>query len=158
MGIRPLTCASVLAAALVMPIAAPAVAGPPTPESRKAITELLQLLALHEQIGETQFGELATGKSVTIPLPADATVEYYVHAVGDDDAINLDLTAYDADGTEIDADDAADNAPVINIQASVHRSPIDKPKGVARPVAIEVRMIDCKVAVCTFGLRIDRVE
>ena len=133
-------------------------AGPPTAESRKAIDELLNLLAMHAQVGETQYGELASGKSMTVLFPADATVEYYFHAVAGDDAENIDLIAYEADGTEIDIDDADDNAPVLNIQASVHRSPIDKPKGIARPVTIEVRMVACNAAVCSFGLRIDQVE
>ncbi len=150
--------ATTLSAALALPLAAPAAAGPLTDDSRKAIDQLLKLLAMHEQLGETLYGELASGKSLTMPLPADATVEYYVHAVADDDAGNVDLIAYDADGTEIDVDDAPDNAPVLNIQASVHRSPIDKPKGIARPVTIEIRMISCATLVCGFGLRIDQVE
>lgn len=153
--IRP---ALLTAAALLASLATPATAGPPTAESRKAIDDLLDLLAMHEQVGETHYGELASGKSMTLVLPADATVEYYVHAVADDDAENLDLFAFEADGTEIDIDDAGDNAPILNIQASVHRSPIDKPKGIARPITIEVRMVACNAPVCSFGLRIDQVE
>jgi hypothetical protein len=153
--VRP---ALLTAAALFATLAAPATAGPPTPESRKAIEDLLDLLAMHQQIGETHYGELASGKSLTLVFPADATVEYYLHAIADDDAENIDLIAYEADGTEIDIDDAADNAPVLNIQAAVHRSPIDKPKGIARPITVEVRMTTCNAATCSFGLRIDQVE
>jgi hypothetical protein len=141
-----------------LPLAPLAAAGPPTPESHKAIDDLLDLLAMHEQVGETHYGELASGKSMTIVFPADATVEYYLHAVADDDAENIDLIAYEADGTEIDIDDADDNAPVLNVQASEYRSPIDKPKGIARAITVEVRMVTCNAPVCTFGLRIDQVE
>ncbi len=148
-----LTAAAVLAA-----LAAPATAGPSTAESRKAINDLLNLLAMHQQVGETHHGELASGKSLTLVFPADATVEYYLHAVADDDAGNIDLIAYEADGTEIDIDDAEDNAPVLNIQASVHRSPIDKPQSIPRPITVEVRMVTCDAPVCTYGLRIDQVE
>jgi len=153
--IRP---ALLTAAALFASLAAPATAGPPTAESRKAIDDLLDLLAMHEQVGETHYGDLASGKSMTLVFPADATVEYYLHAVADDDAENIDLFAYEADGAEIDFDDADDNAPILNIQASVHRSPIDKPKGIARAVTVEVRMVTCNAASCSFGLRIDQVE
>lgn len=146
------------AATLIAMFPAPAIAGPPTAESRKAIDDLLDLLAMHEQVGETNYGDLASGKSMTLVFPADATVEYYLHAVADDDAENIDLIAYEADGTEIDIDDADDNAPVLNVQASEYRSPIDKPKGIARPITVEVRMVTCNAPVCTYGLRIDQVE
>jgi hypothetical protein len=146
------------AATLIAVLAGPAAAGPPTPESRKAINDLLDLLAMHEQVGETHYGELASGKSMTIVFPADATVEYYLHAVADDDAEDIDLIVYEADGTEIDIDDADDNAPVLNVQASEYRSPIDKPKGIARAITVEVRMVTCNAPVCTYGLRIDQVE
>lgn len=146
------------AAAALAALAVPASAGPSTAESRKAIDDLLNLLAMHKQVGETRYGELASGKSMTLVFPADATVEYYLHAVADDDAQNTDLIAYEADGTEIDIDDAEDSAPVLNIQASEYRSPIDKPKGIARPITVEVRMVTCSAPVCTYGLRIDQVE
>lgn len=146
------------ATALLAALAAPATAGPQTQESRKAINDLLDLLAMHEQVGETHYGELAAGRSMTLVFPADATIEYYLHAVADDDTQNIDLIAFEADGTEIDIDDADDNAPVLNIQASVHRSPIDKPKGIARPITVEVRMVTCDAPVCAYGLRIDQVE
>ncbi len=64
----------------------------------------------------------------------------------------MDLVAIEADGTEIDIDDADDNAPVLNWQASVFKSIVDKPKGIPRPVTIEVRMKACKAAVCAFGV------
>lgn len=153
--IRP---ALLTAVALFASLAAPATAGPSTAESRKAINDLLNLLAMHQQVGETHHGELASGKSLTLVFPADATVEYYLHAIADDDAGNIDLIAYEADGTEIDIDEAEDNAPVLNIQACEYRSSIDKPKGIARPITVEVRMVTCGAPVCTYGLRIDQVE
>ena len=73
--------------------------------------------------------------------------EYY----DDDDCVNLDLRVTEASGTEIDLDDADDNAPVLNIHADDYSSD-DKPKPKPRPMVIEIRMVDCKAASCAFGI------
>lgn len=148
----------IVAATLVLLAAAPASAGKLSEESRKQIAELLDLVTMHGPLGEIRFGEMKTGEVVSIILPGDATVEYYVNSIADDDTINIDLVALEADGTEIDFDDAPDNGPVLHIPASEYRSVLDKPKGIARSVTIQVRMIDCKVEACAYGLMITQVE
>ena len=110
------------------------------------------------EAGETRFGELAAGEIISIPFGGDATVEYYVIVICDDDGENVDLAVLEADGVEIDVDDADDNAPALNIQASDYRSVLDKPKGIPRPMAIEIRMQACKVETCAYGLRISSKE
>ena len=118
----------------------------------KEIDKLLKLVLTQPAVGVTRFGELPTGGVFRFVFQADATLEYYVNAICDDDCENMDLVAIEADGTEIDIDDADDNAPVLNWQASVFKSIVDKPKGIPRPVTIEVRMKACKADVCAFGV------
>jgi hypothetical protein len=121
--------------------------------------KLLDLVAPSgEEVGETRFGELAAGQVIDLPFLGDRTLEYYVNAICDDDCVNIDLAILDASGVELDTDDADDNAPVLNIQADEHRSVLDKPKGVPRPMTIEVRMKSCKAETCGYALRITAVE
>jgi hypothetical protein len=128
-------------------------------ESRAGILKLLQLVAPSgKEVGETRFGELAAGQLVSIPFEGDRTVEYYVNVICDDDCVNVDLAVLDATGVEIDTDDADDNAPVLNVQADEYKSVLDKPKGIPRPMTIEVRMNDCKAETCGFGLRITQID
>ncbi len=148
-----------LAAASLVLLAAPfANAGKLSEESRKEISELLKLVTTHEPLGDIRFGEIKTGEVVSITLPGDATVEYYVNAIADDDAGNIHLVALEADGTEIDLDDASDNAPVLHIPASEYRSVLDKPTGIVRSMTIQVRMVACKAEACAYGLLITQVE
>jgi hypothetical protein len=116
------------------------------------LDRLLKIVITQPAVGPTRFGELAPGGVFRFVFQADATLEYYFNAVCDDDCVNLDLVAFEADGKEIDIDDADDNAPVINAQASVYKSVIDKPKGIPRPITVEVRMKACKTDACAFGV------
>jgi hypothetical protein len=118
----------------------------------KEIDRMFAAVLTQPQVGLTRYGELPAGGVFRFVFPADATLEYYVNAICDDDCQNMDLVAIEADGKEIDLDDADDNAPVLNWQASVYKSIIDKPKGIPRPVTIEVRMKACKTDVCAFGV------
>ncbi len=147
-------------AALAAAIAVPAGAGKITPESTKEIRDLLTMVGniYGPEVGETRFGELGAGQIISLPFEGDATVEYYVNVICDDDCENVDLAASDADGMEIDTDDADDNAPVLNIQASEYRSVLDKPKGISRPITLEIRMKACKAETCAYGLRISAVN
>lgn len=111
-----------------------------------------------EAVGETRFGELASGQVIELPFVGDRTVEYYVNAICDDDCVNVDLAILDAAGVELDTDDADDNAPVLNIQADEYRSATDAPKGIPRPMTIEVRMKDCKADACGYALKITATE
>jgi hypothetical protein len=148
-----------IAAATLALLAAPvAIAGKLSEESRKQIGELLELVTIHEPLGDIRFGEMKTGEVVSIILQGDATVEYYANAIADDDTANIDLVALEADGTEIDLDDAPDNGPVVHLPAREYRSVLDKPKGIARVMTIEVRMIDCQAETCAYGLMITQVE
>jgi len=128
-------------------------------ESREGIRKLLQLVAPSgDEVGETRFGELAAGQIVSIPFEGDRTAEYYMNVICDDDCVNVDLAVLDASGVEIDTDDADDNAPVLNIQADEYRSVLDKPKGIPRPMTIEVRMKECNADTCGYGLRITQMD
>jgi hypothetical protein len=123
--------------------------------STKVSTELDRLLKIvitQPAVGPTRFAELPTGGVFRFVFQADATLEYYFNAICDDDCVNMDLAAFEADGTELDLDDADDNAPVLNVQASVDKSVIDKPKGIPRPITVEVRMKACKADACAFGV------
>ncbi len=123
------------------------------------IRKMLDLVATNgHEVGETRFGELSQGQVIDLPFIGDRTLEYYVNAICDDDCVNIDLAILDASGVELDTDDADDNAPVLNIQADEYRSVLDKPKGIARPMTIEVRMKACKAETCAYGLRITAVE
>ncbi len=145
-----------IGAALALAAAIPASAGKITPESTTEIRKMLVMIGdiYGKEVGETRFGELAAGEIISLPFEGDATVEYYVNVICDDDCENVDLAAADADGSEIDVDDADDNAPVLNIQASEYRSVLDKPKGISRPMTLEIRMKACKAETCAYGLRI----
>ncbi len=150
----------IIAGALALVLQAmPASAGPLTIASRKEIDRLLNVVASYPAMGETQYFSMKTGEVFTVPFTADATIEYYINAICDDDCANVDIAAIEADGTEADVDDADDASPVLNLQASEYRSPIDKPTGKPqRPLTIEIRMKACNTDVCTLGLRIAQVE
>lgn len=154
MKLRLMTAAATLSL-LATPMAS---AGKLSEESHKQISELLRLVTMHEPVGDIRFGEMQTGEVVSITLSGDATVEYYVNALADNDTIKFDLVALEADGTLIDIDDAPDNAPVIHIPASEYRPVLDKPKGIARTMTIQIRMIECKADTCAYGLMITQVE
>lgn len=159
---NPKTCLKLAAIAAIALLTAIPVAGASklTPDSTAEIRKLLHMLGdiYGEEVGETRFGEMATGDVISIPFDGDATVEYYFNVICDDDCENVDLAAQEADGVEIDVDDADDNGPVLNIQASEYRSPIDKPKGILRPMTVEIRMKSCKAETCGYGLRISASE
>lgn len=139
--------------------AAPALAGPLTIASGKEINRLLDVVANHPAMGETQYFTMKAGEVMSVPFMADATIEYYINAICDDDCGNVDLVAREADGTEADVDDADDPSPVLNLQASEYRSPIEKPTGKPeRPLTIEILMKECKTEVCTLGMRIAQVK
>ncbi|OYX48065.1 MAG: hypothetical protein B7Y90_11575 [Alphaproteobacteria bacterium 32-64-14] len=161
MGLTRMKITTGLAAitfALAASIAASASAGPPTPEARREIDRLLDVVTSDPPVGETRYVTIKAGEVLTLPFEADATVEYYVNIICDDDCVNVDLAALEADGTEADIDDADDNAPVLNLHAAEYRSPLDKPTGLPRPMTIEIRMKACNADACTLGLRITRVE
>ena len=91
---------------------------------RPALTRLFpEVPANHPAMGETQYITMKTGDVLSLPFMADATIEYYINAICDDDCVNVDLAALEADGTEADVDDADDPSPVLNLQASEYRSP-----------------------------------
>lgn len=150
----------IIAAALALAVqAAPAFAGPPSEASAKEINKMLDLVADYPGMGPTQFFTMKTGEVVTVPFMADATIEYYINGIADDDCTNVDLIALEADGTDADTDDADDPSPVLNLHAPEYRSPLDMPTGKPeRPLTIEIRMVACKTEVCTVGLRIAQVE
>lgn len=137
--------------------AGPALAGRDTPAARADMQKLFDLFDYGQDVGEKRFFEMKSGEVVTLPLVADATTEYYINGFCDDDCVNLDLVVRDADGTEADVDDADDNGPVLNFQASEYRSVAEQPKRIPRPMTIEIRMVSCKTEICTAGLRIEQV-
>jgi hypothetical protein len=140
-------------------LAGSADAGKLSEPSRAEIKKLLDLVAPGgKEVGETRYGELAAGQVIGLPFTGDRTVEYYVNVICDDDCVNVDLAIMGADGVELDVDDADDNAPVLDIQADEYRSVLDKPKGMARPMTIEIRMKDCKTETCSYGVRVTQVE
>ena len=145
------------ALALVMQ-AAPALAGPLTIASGKEINRMLDLVASHPAMSETLYFTMKVGEVMSVPFMGDATIEYYINAICDDDCTNVDLAALETDGTEADVDDADDSSPVLNLQATEYRSSVDKPPGPPRPLTIEIRMKACKTDVCTLGLRIAQVK
>lgn len=139
--------------------AAPAFGGPPTEASEKEINRLLEFVASYPGMGPTQFFTMKAGEVINVPFAADATIEYYINGICDDDCTNVDLAALEADGTESDVDDADDPSPVLYLHAAEYRSPLDKPTGKPeRPVNIEIRMKGCNTDVCSVGLRIAQVE
>lgn len=137
-----------------------ALAGKLNDASVSEIRKLLKMVGeiYGDEVGETRFGELAAGEITSIPFEGDATVEFYVNVICDDDCENVDLAVLEADGVEIDVDDADDNAPVLNIQAAEYRSVLDKPRGIPRPMTIEIRMKTCKAETCAYGVRISSKE
>lgn len=147
-------------ATLAAAIAIPASAGKITPESTREIRDMLTMIGniYGPEVGETRFGELGPGQIISLPFEGDATVEYYMNVICDDDCENVDLAVSEADGTEIDTDDADDNAPVLNIHASEYRSVLEKPKGISRPMMLEIRMKACKAETCAYGVRISAVD
>lgn len=147
-----------LASLLAASIAASASAGPLTPESRKEIDRIMDMVVTNPTVVETQHFTMKTGEVITVPFMADATIEYYFNVICDDDCVNVDMAGLDADGTEADVDDFDDPSPSLNIHASEYRSPIVKPTGKPeRPLAIEIRMKECRADVCSLGLRVTHV-
>lgn len=139
--------------------AAPAFAGPPSEASAREIDRLLDVVASYPGMGPTRFFTMKAGETLSVPFLADATIEYYINAICDDDCVNVDLLALEADGTDADVDDADDSSPVLNLHAPEYRSPLNKPTGKPeRPLTIEIRMKACQTEVCTLGLRIAQVE
>lgn len=155
MTLKLLAAGTLLACSLAA--AAPALAGRDTPAARAGMQELFDLFDYGQDVGEMQYFEMKSGEVVTLPLVADATTEYYINGFCDDDCVNLDLVVRDADGTEADVDDADDNGPVLNFQASEYRSVTEAPKRIPRPMTIELRMVSCKTEICAAGLRIEQV-
>lgn len=152
---------AVVGVALLLLSGAPvASAGRLTPESTTEMRKLIDMLGniYGKEVGETRFGELGSNQIITLPFDSDATVEYYINVVCDDDCENVDLAVLEADGVEIDTDDADDNSPVLNVHASEYRSVLDTPKGIARPMSIEIRMKACKAETCGYALRVSAVD
>lgn len=153
MKFRSIAC---VATTLLLAVA-PAAAANLSDASKAEILKLLDLVGFGDQVGEVQYVEMKTGEVLSIPFAADATVEYYFNVICDDDCGNVDMLVREADGTEIDVDDADDASPSLNIHESEYRSVLDDPKGTPRPVTIEIRMVDCHTDVCGLGLRIQQV-
>lgn len=146
----------VLAAAFAC--AAPAGADKLSPKSQAAMQKLLELVApAGDRVGPAPFGELASGGVTVITFDADRRGEYYFNAICDDDCTDLNLVARGADGTELDIDDADDNAPVLDVMADEVGADEDK-RPHPRPMTIEVRMVNCKKTACAYGLMITRTE
>lgn len=150
---------SIILTALVLAASGSAAGAKLNDGSVAGIRKMLDLVAASgREVGETRFGELSQGQVIDLAFVGDRTLEYYVNAICDDDCVNIDLAILDASGVELDTDDADDNAPVLNIQADEYRSVLDKPKGIPRPMTIELRMKACKAETCGYGLRIIAVE
>src|SRR5690349_17364526 len=123
---------------------APAGADKLNAKSQAEMKKLIELVApTGDRVGPMPFGELASGAATVISIDADRRGEYYFNAICDDDCIDLNLVARGADGTELDIDDADDNAPVLDVMADEVGAD-DDPKPHPRPMTIEVRMVRCK--------------
>ena len=145
-----------IAAAVVW--AAPAGADKLNPKSQAEMQKLIELVApTGDRVGPMPFGELPSGAATVISVDADRRGEYYFNAICDDDCTDLNLVALGADGTQLDIDDADDNAPVLDVMADEVGAD-DDPKPHPRPITIQVRMVNCKAAVCAYGLLITRTE
>ena len=123
----------------------------------KAIAEidrLLKVVSNGDQVGQVRYGELATGGVFRFQISGDEKFKYYFNAICDDDCTNLDLFAFDAEGKELDTDDADDNAPTLEIQSIFDSE--EKPR--PRQITVEVRMVACKATACAWGARVGAFE
>jgi len=147
-----------IAFAVAIALAGPAGADKLTKASQTEMQKLVELVApTGDRVGPMPFGELASGAATVISIDADRRGEYYFNAICDDDCVDLNLVALAADGTQLDIDDADDNAPVLDVMADEVGAD-DDPKPHPRPITIQVRMVNCKAAVCAYGLLITRTE
>lgn len=145
-----------LAAAIAW--AGPAGADKLNKKSQAEMQKLVELVApTGDRVGPMPFGELASGGVTVISIDGDRRGEYYFNAICDDDCVDLNLVALGADGTQLDIDDADDAAPVLDVMADEVDSS-DDPKPHPRPITIQVKMVNCKAAVCAYGLLITRTE
>jgi hypothetical protein len=148
----------IAAIALAAVLAAPAGADKLNKASQAEMQKLVELVApAGDRVGPMPFGELASGAVAVITVEADRRGEYYFNAICDDDCVDLNLVALGADGTQLDIDDADDAAPVLDVMADEVDSS-DDPRPHPRPITIQVRMVNCKAAVCAYGLLITRTE
>jgi hypothetical protein len=146
------------ALAAVIAWAGPAGADKLNKTSQAEMQKLVELVApTGDRVGPMPFGELASGGVTVLSIEADRRGEYHVNAICDDDCVDMNLVALGADGTRLDIDDADDNAPVLNVMADEVDSSGD-PRPHPRPITIQVRMVNCKAAVCAYGLLITRTE
>jgi hypothetical protein len=136
-----------------------AYAGKLTKAAEAEIRKMIDIVAPSgDRIGAIRYGELAAGGVASIAFEGDQLHEYYFNAICDDDCSNLNLAVMDAAGVELDVDDADDAAPVLEVIADRTAPGADEDKVNPRPMTIEVRMIACKAASCSYGLAITRTE
>ena len=146
---------TMLLAGLALLAPATAVAAKLDNKAVAEIDKLLKLVSNGDQVGQFRYGELATGGVFRFQISGDEKFKYYFNAICDDDCTNLDLFAFDAEGKELDTDDADDNAPTLDIQ-SIFDS--DTKKVRPRQITVEVRMVACKAATCAWGARVGAFE
>ena len=102
----------------------------------------------------TRVFTIGAGEVVSWPFMVDAAIEYDITALCDDDCVNVDLAAREADGTAADFGDVVDASPVLNLWATEDRPPIAKAPGPPRQLTIEIRMMECRTKVCALGMPI----
>jgi hypothetical protein len=148
------TLLSALLAGLLTLVPATAHAGRLDTKAAAEIDKLLKLVSNGDTVGQYRHGELAAGGVFRFQIAGDEKFKYYFNAICDDDCTNLDLFAFDADGKELDTDDADDPFPSLEIQSIYDSS--DKPR--PRQITVEVRMVACKAEACAWGARVGAYE
>lgn len=89
------------------------------------------------------YGELANGGSERLEITLNGDRTYKIAAVCDGDCGDLDLCLFDEDGDQVACDTSDDSVPLLAITANANSG-----------ATLEVKMYDCKVNPCRYGIAI----
>jgi hypothetical protein len=95
------------------------------------------------QTHQIMTGSLNQGADETVEVTLQAGKEYHIMGACDTDCSDMDLTLFDASGTEVDSDMEEDSAPIVSVR--VQRT------GTYR---VKVDMAACSAGPCRYGLSV----
>jgi hypothetical protein len=143
--LRKLLLAASLAAALTLPAAAHAQQDPWEQQVRSLLAQAGKTFEDrgYQLTHQVLTGALSQSATTMLDVRLDAGTTYQIIGVCDNDCSDLDLTLYDADGKQVDADTELDDVPMVAV-APPH-------PGTYR---LQVQMATCSDQPCRFGVGI----
>jgi|GEM_PF-926779 len=99
-------------------------------------------------IGRVEIRELEEGDETWLVFNLDEDKSYFVYGACDDDCSDIDLTAEDGDGHQVDSDEQDDDAPVLLISSGEAGDELH----------VRASMATCEADVCVLGVGLYETE